>query len=126
MRFTVKQILLLTGVIAVLLAIPRLKLEMLESYVIGIMILHQVSYASLLGLLIWYALGKCKFIGNSLAAIICAVWLPFTIDIAERTISGDPTMVHRVTETLELADEYHAIWYNISSTFNYQMRIAPQ
>lgn len=123
-RFSITQIFVLTLVVASLLAVPRLSLEMPEFYVIAAIILHQVCLASVLGFVVWFALGKRKFIGFLLVAMIGAFWLPYSIDIVERTIWGDLTTVHQATETLGLTEEFGAIWFNLCSVLNYEWRIA--
>ena len=125
-QFSISHIATVTLVVAVLLAVPRLRLEMLEVYVVGTIILHQVCCASLAGMVVWYALGRHRVVALVLTGTIGAVWGPYSIDIVERTIWGDPTTIYRTTEALGLTEVYGAVWFQMCHAFDYQMKIAIQ
>jgi hypothetical protein len=107
-----------------LAAVPQLRIEMSEWFVLPTILAHQVFSASFCGFLLWRVTGRRLAIGSTVCLVIATIWLPYTMDFSQYLISGDPTIVHRATEYFGLTDEYGKLWHYMCSVFDYKMTIA--
>jgi hypothetical protein len=124
MQLPLSRLFALTTVLAILVAVPRLRLEMREWLVLPTILVHQIFCATFLGFVLWRVTGRRLVVGLAVCLIIAVIWLPFTIDITQHLISGDPTIVYHATESVGLTDEYGRLWYHMCNAFDYQMTIA--